>query len=1064
MLERYYNLYDPAKQYSELLFRAGDGLQSRELNEMQTTLKQHIKSVGDALLKDGDIVTGCGITVDPDTADVRLGEGRMYLAGKVRDIPSKNYAVPSSGTVFIGVRLSDAVITELEDPTLREPAVGTRNYQEPGAGRLQETVAWGWLGPDGTSDDGEGQFYPVYIVVNAILQNKTRPPSFDGVSQMIARYDYDANGHYIVDGLTTKFIHKDQEVDEHVFLLSSGIANVRGFKVEREYDQRLRLPIDPDLETITAEPHVFSPDGNGRMEMELNRVPLAQVLRITGTVEKSASVTHSAYSGGADTLPDMTVVEVLEVSQGETTFAEGTDYTVSGGAINWSAAGAEPAPGSSYSVTYNYIKSVSPEATTDTSVTVSGLVSSTIVQIDYTWKMPRVDAVVLDKDGATQVLKGVSTAWNPQPASEPGDRLKLANIEYDWFSDHTPVVRNVGVRTVKTDDLAGMQQDIVTLYDMLARESLKNDLTIREPAAKKGIFVDPFIDSDMRDAGANQNAAIFNGVMRAPQSASVVGTYLSNPCCLPFDLNPVLDQPARTGSMKVNQYSAILPMPASVTLKPSADQWQEVETQWADAITETISNRATRDGGYGVYLYTRTSSNTRTELISVEEEMVEFLRQITVEFAVSGFGPSEAVSAMRFDGLDLSVSEGLMANDSGHVAGSFIIPEQIPAGQKLFEIEGAGGSYGSASFYGQGGLKRVETWRQRVTTTNTRWYYDPLAQTFALDDSCMLGGVDLWFTAKGTKDVLVQIRETRTGFPINSVLTEERLDASAIKTDGTATRVVFNSPVWLEAGTEYAVGIITDDTEHALAVAEVGKWDSHNKRWITAQPYQIGTLLSSSNASTWSTHQNKDLAFRLLGCKFTSTQRTIQLASDISVNQMTDIMAMGVVERPASGCDVGFVVTLDDGRRYAFGEFSGASFPDKYTGNITLSAELKGTSSASPVLAPDVQFVAGSMADDASYVSRAVTADETFNVRIVGEVLSPGTSSVTVFIEHDTEENFVAVDFEQGEPVGDGWVEMTWKGQGFSGISLDNITRVKMTLANTAQYRAQVRNLRMIVT
>jgi hypothetical protein len=1064
MLERYYNLYDPAKQYTELLFRAGDGLQSRELNEMQTTLKQQIKSVGDALLKDGDIIVGCGITVDPDTADVQLGEGRLYLAGAVRNVPSMEYSVPLTGTVFIGVRLNDAVITELEDSDLREPAVGTRNYQEPGAGRLQEMAAWGWLGPDGTSDEGEGQFYPVYTVENAILQNKTRPPSFDGVSQMIARYDYEANGHYVVNGLTTKFIATDIAANEHVFLLSSGVANVRGFKVEREYDQRLRLPIDPDLETITAEPHVFSPDEDGRMAIALNRAPLGQVLRITCTAEKTASVTHSAYSGGTDTLPDTTVVEVLEVSQGETTFTEGTDYTVSGGAIDWSAPGGEPASGSSYVVTYHYIETISPEETTDTTVTVSGMVPSTIVQLDYTWKMPRIDAVVLDKDGLAQVLKGVSVARNPQPASEPADRLKLAHIEYDWFAEHAPVVGNVGVRTVKTDDLAGMQRDIANLYDMLARESLKNDLTIREPAAKKGIFVDPFFDSDMRDAGAEQNAAIVDGAMRAPQSASVVGTYLTNPACLPFELESVLDQTARTGSMKVNQYSAVLPMPASVVLNPSADQWQVVEKQWADAITRTITRRATRDGGWGVYLYTRSSTSRSNELVSVDEEMFEFLRQITVQFAITGFGPGEVVSALRFDGLDFDVPDGLEADTTGQVDGSFTIPENIPAGQKLFEIEGAGGSYGSASFYGQGGLKRVETWRQRITTTNTRWYYDPLAQTFALDDSSMLGGVDLWFTAKGTKDVLVQIRETRTGFPINSVLTEGRLRASAIKTDGTATRVVFDTPVWLEAGSEYAVGIITDDTEHALAVGEVGKWDSHHNRWITAQPYQIGTLLSSSNASTWSAHQEKDLTFRLLGCRFTTTQRTIQLASNVPVSQMTDIMAMGVIERPISGCDAGFVVTLDDGRRYSFGEFSGTGLPDKYTGNITLSAELKGTPSASPIIAPAVQFVAGSMADEATYISRAVTAGETFSVRVVAEVLSPGTSSVAAFVEHDTEGNFVAVDFEQGTPVGDGWVEMTWTGQALSGIGLDNVTRVKMLIANTAQYRAQVRNLRMIVT
>ena len=51
MIERYYNLFDPADHYSQLLFRAGDGLQSRELNEIQSTLMHRLQGVADASLQ-----------------------------------------------------------------------------------------------------------------------------------------------------------------------------------------------------------------------------------------------------------------------------------------------------------------------------------------------------------------------------------------------------------------------------------------------------------------------------------------------------------------------------------------------------------------------------------------------------------------------------------------------------------------------------------------------------------------------------------------------------------------------------------------------------------------------------------------------------------------------------------------------------------------------------------------------------------------------------------------------------------------------------------------------------
>ena len=149
MLERYYNLFDPAKHYSQLLFRAGDGLQSRELNEIQSALMHRLQGVADALLKDGDIVVGGTLRINADTGAVTLEAASLYLRGAVRPVPAASFTVPIAGRIAVGVRYSSRSITELEDPALREPAVGVRNYQEPGAGRLQETLVWGWMGAGG---------------------------------------------------------------------------------------------------------------------------------------------------------------------------------------------------------------------------------------------------------------------------------------------------------------------------------------------------------------------------------------------------------------------------------------------------------------------------------------------------------------------------------------------------------------------------------------------------------------------------------------------------------------------------------------------------------------------------------------------------------------------------------------------------------------------------------------------------------------------------------------------------------------------------------------------------
>lgn len=70
-------------------------------------------------------------------------------------------------------------------------------------------------------------------------------------------------------------------------------------------------------------------------------------------------------------------------------------------------------------------------------------------------------------------------------------------------------------------DIEAMRSTINDLYDLIAQERLRNDANSREPAAKKGIFVDPFFDDDMCDQGVNQTAAIVDRELTLPINASI---------------------------------------------------------------------------------------------------------------------------------------------------------------------------------------------------------------------------------------------------------------------------------------------------------------------------------------------------------------------------------------------------------------------------------------------------------------------------------------------------------------------------------------------------------------
>ena len=1009
--------------------------------------------MADALLKDGDIVSGANLQIDAETGLVTLEAGRVYLRGAVREVPSATFTVPVDGRVAVGVRFSTRTITELEDPNLREPAVGVRNYQEPGAGRLKETLVWGWEGA-GTSDGQPGDFHAVYALDNGILENRRQPPVLDGVIAGLARYDFDANGHYVVDGLSVRFLDTDSDSQEHIFSVAEGRANIDGFKVERSQSQRLRLPIDPDLQRVSSEPQVFNDAGDGSMVVTINRPPLAQVLDIKVTQQKTETVVHGAFTGSRDVLTEPTVVAVLTIQQGTTTYTQGTDYKVVGDEIDWSPGGAEPAPGSSYQVTYQYIASITPTDLTDTGFKVTSVVQGSTMYIDYQWKLPRVDVLALTADGQVERIKGISQVRNPIAPTVPASRLALAEIAYDWRSGSEPVVRNVAIRTIKVSELTAMQRQIADLYDLMALERLRVDANIREPAAKKGLFVDNFLDDDLRDQGVAQTGAIVAGVLTLPITASAQHAKDNGNALITLDytLIPVIEQLARTGSMKINPYQAFEPVPARVTLNPAVDQFTVTNTTWASDVTERLIT------GSGVLEQVVETRRSEQVLASTSEE-AQFLRSLNVAYTVMGFGPSEALAQLRFDGIQISQPAGTAANASGLLTGSFQIPPAIPAGAKLVEFLGAGGSYGSATYVGRGQIV-TETRRRILTTVVRRW--DPLAQTFTLPERRVIGGLELWFTTKGgSAPVIVQIRETQVGMPTTTVLTEGRLLAADIKTDGNATRITLD-PVALEANREYALVVLTDDANHAVSVAELGKYDPRTG-WVTAQPYQIGVLLSSSNGITWTPHQTQDLTFRLLGCRFTQTSKTFSLGQ-YAVTNLSDVMALAGVERPAAGTDVQFLATDAQGRIYTLSEDQGLALSEKLSGNLAVSAKLTGTETASPILYPGTQLVFGTLEAAGDYLSRAIPAAATFNVAVTFDAVTPGTSSVSVQAESGTSGSFQALSLSSGVEVGNGWVERTYKATSLVGVGADRTTRVKLVLSGSPQHRPFVRNLRVIVT
>ena len=58
----YYDDYDPNSKYYKVLFKPGVGIQTRELNQLQSIFQNQLERFGDNVFTRGTIIEGCDVT------------------------------------------------------------------------------------------------------------------------------------------------------------------------------------------------------------------------------------------------------------------------------------------------------------------------------------------------------------------------------------------------------------------------------------------------------------------------------------------------------------------------------------------------------------------------------------------------------------------------------------------------------------------------------------------------------------------------------------------------------------------------------------------------------------------------------------------------------------------------------------------------------------------------------------------------------------------------------------------------------------------------------------------
>ena len=753
------------------------------------------------------------------------------------------------------------------------------------------------------------------------------------------------------------------------------------------------------------------------------------------------------------------MTSIIAVIQGGTTYVQGSDYQLTAGGVDWQPAGNEPTESTTYNVTYRYRSVVVPDTFDATSITVSGSAAGGQAILAYTYKLPRIDLICLDKDGFPAYVNGVpGSSLEPQ---SPADLLKLAEVHNDWFG--TPVVVNNGTFAVSYDELSRRWDHMENMTRTMQLALLEAQAVRRDNARVRNTFVDPFLDDSNRDAGEVQNAAVFGGLLQLPIASTFFTAPLTGPVLLDYEEEVIIAQEAQSGCEPINPYMNFNPLPGSMELSPQADYWTVSTTEWASPETQEFQRGTRWDGG------PLQSVDESTRSLGSRTEQAEFMRSIPVTATIKGLSEGEQLAELTFDGHDVKPAGVQAANAQGEIAVAFTIPQGVTTGTKQVYAKSAAGLEAFAVFTASGSinietLQRVTSisiWRRGVvelveqsssdgftfwnnpnrTSGSGEGGNDPQAQTFTPAETRQVIGVDFKLCAIGNEanGILVNQVTVENGTPTSDIVSEGFVPMAGAAVGWKGAR--YRLPVLTESDREHAFVIKTDDGEHAMAEATLGALDVVNQRYITGQPYTVGVRLSSSNAKSWTPHQNSDLTFRLIAARYTQTTKTVNLGSHALVN-CSDLQVRAGVLVPSGDCSVTFEIERTNGVIYRLSAGQVLSLDEYITETVQLRAVLRGTAKLSPILFAPVILIAGEIAQSATYVSKAFKIGA--NVRLTDyfrAFLPPGAGASVHYDRAD--DNWIELPLTETEAL----FENNWSDRRHEASSVSAVEgRVKITL------------------
>lgn len=1051
-MQIYYNRYNKdSNVFKKLRFFPKRGSQSAEMNELQEILLENSKDIFDTLFSNGSIISGGNILRSGPTLSIEYG--LVYYNGLTIKVPARSITLAEGSTDSLGVLITESVETSSTNSSLKNPAVGTLLFNTQGADRLKVEGQWSKLSEASSLATGQ-YFFPRYSIVDGSINESEVYGTTDlnSTQSLLENYDYNSNGNYVVKGLNV-YYEKDLPL-ENAYLLNikDGLANVIGKQYTFPFSNKVKIDYALITNTVIGEPSEYS---TSKTTYALRRFPISTISQILASkLVTNQNIVHGSFTGSSDPLLNTPVASVISVIQGAKTYVRDVDFTVVGDSIDWSLAGAEPAPGSTYQVTYTQISTnitytINSSRTSIEVPLSNGIQNGSSLFITYSYYLPRKDRLVVNPEGQITVLKGYPSDAPVALSSERSLSLAIVEVAFGF----TPTITLDTFQAFKMSDILTLKNRIDLIEFNIAQLSLAEDVRSTDPTTNKiNLFVDSFFDDDLRDFGISQNAVIIDQTLISNVDFTQHVIKQGEDIILDHSASYPIAQEAFTKSRQVNEFIWQDAPPGFISASPSVYRWvasQVINDVWASSASTRWPSQIPSSASW---LNSRTAQATTSSESFIEIDAV--IPNISIKITGSLWNANEPIDVY----YDSSLIATINALPNGHVDYDLPIPVGARSGTVQIRLEGQVTGIEASTTFTAVPLSRIITRRNQLWTINT----DPVAQTFTLRSPVFLKSVELIFEVNSPNFVDVFITRTQVGIP-------DRTQAIAIKRLYPQEILInqwqefeFDQPVYLEGGVEYAIVVECTDALAKVRVAELGEYAANVGKWQSSQPLDVGVLLNSANGSTWSPIQKEDLTFKLKTCLFQSSQ-TISLGT-LEVTNCTDLLLLAGIDTPQS-TSLRFEAILIDRSSETHSIFPYSILEiAEYTGTVEIIAYLSTSSNnLSPAIEGTVILAQGSVQLPSSYISRSINLSSTSSkLTAILDVNEPSPSSIILYYKNSIG-NWIQLSRNPllSQQIGNGWVRLTYE-ENISSLS-STAVKIELTSSNN-QSRPMAKNLRVFTS